>query len=340
MIRSHIRGQVRPFVYLLLAALTIAFACIASAAQAAPKDGAGSAAGASQTLPEHLDRQEVFRRIAIYEDMARRADSLRLDHRTMTKIYRNLGVLYEVAGMIPKAEAATRRAIELMKDGPQNDLAEEFNNLSSIHGLMGDLRQSEKDQMQALAIREKIGDSLGLALTWTDLAGLYYQERQFKKALEYAQKSYDVLAARTGMMPSDHIAVLQTMAFALCGARQCGQAVPIMKQAVEESKSAFGADSLSAAAEGFGLGYVYWQSGDAAQAAEWMQRSLARMKIDLGWGAPLYVKSVEQYAQLLRNTGRREEADNAENEVRRIESVVDARTLNTPSGRFLARGLH
>ena len=339
MIRSHVCVPIHFSFHLLLSALAIAPVCIASHAQPDSTASAQIVAGVSGApLPELLDRQEVFRRIGIYEDAARRAGSLHLDHQSMIKLYRNLGVLYEMADMIPNSEAATQRAIELMKDGPQDELAEEFNNLSVIHGLMGDLRRSEKDQMRALAIREKIGDPVGIALTWTDMAGVYCQERQFKKALEYARKSYDVLAKRTDMKPTNHAAVLQVMAFALCGARQCSEAVPIMKQAVDESKSAFGPDSLSAAAQGFALGYLYWQSGDTADAAEWMRRSLTRMKTELGWGAPLYVKSIRQYARFLHQTGQREEASNAESEVRRIESVVDARTLTTRGGELLSSG--
>src|SRR5262249_39971994 len=152
--------------------------------------------------------------------------------------------LYEMAGMYPRAETAMRRAIERMNDGPQDDLAEAFNELSTLHSVIGNLRQSERDQAQALAAREKAGDPVGIALTWQDMASLYYRERQYKKALEYAQKSYDVLADRTDLEPANRIAVLQTMAFALCATRQCSKAISIMKESVEESRNAFGADSL------------------------------------------------------------------------------------------------
>lgn len=324
----------------LLTLFTLALACAPSHPQSSQPADTQTASAVSRAALEFPDKQDVLRRIAVFEDFARNANSLHIDHQDLIKVYKNLGVLYELAGTFPKSVAATERVIDLMKDGPQNELAEQYNVLSSIHGLMGDVRQSEKDEMHALAIREKIGDPVGIALTWTDIAGLYCQENHYKKALEFAQKSYDVLASHAGMDPTNHVAVLQTFAFALCGTHQCSKGVPVMKTALEESKSAFGPDSLSAAAQGFALGYVYWKNGDTAKAAEMMRVSLALMKTYIGWGAPLYVNSMKQYAQFLHQAGEPEEARNTESEIHTIQSMVDARTLTTRGAEFLSPGKH
>src|SRR5579862_4989471 len=309
MIRSTLRVPIRAHGRLPLYCLLVLFpAVLAFAALHAESGQAANAQKSLHTVPELLDKDEILRRISVFEDLARRADSLHIDQQSLIKIYRNLATLYYLAGMMPGAEAATQRAIELMKDGTQEELADEYNLLSSIHGLLGNFKQAEKDQMQALAVREKIGDPLGVALTWTDMADIYTQERKYKKALEYAQKSYDVLANHTDIKPTNHIAVLQTMAFALCNTGRCGKGVQIMEQVVEESKLAFGADSVSAAAQGFELGYLYWKNGDNVDASEWMARCLKREQADLSWGAPLYVNSMRQYDQFLHQTGQREEA--------------------------------
>ena len=338
MTRSLTCSMSRSLMRSLLTAFTIALACAATQGETDKAALSQLSADASVRPTETLDKQEVFRRIGIYEDIARNADSLHLDRSMTINVYKNLGGLYEMAGMYPRAEAAMKRALEWMKDGPQDDLAEELHQFSTLHSIMGNLRQSEKDQAQALAVREKIGDPVGIALTWIDMAAIYYQGRQYKKALEYAQKSYDVLGNRTDLKPSNHIAVLQTMAFILCGSRQCGKAIPIMREAVDESRNAFGPDSLSAAAQGFALGYVYWQSGDTADAGEWMRRSLPHMKVEVGWGQLIYINGMRGYARFLRETGQREAASIAESEVHRIESVVDARTLTTRGGEFLSAG--
>jgi len=337
-IRVPICKETRHFVHLLFAALTMTLACAVLRAQSGPAPNSHISTIGSEPVAEELDRQEVLRRVEFFENLVRNAATLHIDHQNLIKVYKNLGVLYNAAGMIPKAAVATQRAIELMSDGPKDELAEEFNRLSMTHSLLGNLKQAEKDQQQALVIRKEIGDPLGVALTWTDMASTYLQDRHYKKASEYARKSYDILGNRTDIEPTDHIAVLQVMASALCGMKRCSEAVPIMKRAVEESKSAYGIDSLSAAIEGFGLGVIFWNEGDNIDAADWMRRSLARMKVNLGWGAPVYVSAVKQYAQFLYQTGQSQEASNAESEVRHIESILDARTVVTRGEEFLSQG--
>lgn len=327
--------------YCFLAFLSMAVACAALDAQSSETAGAQTLSDvSSQRSPEFPDKREVFRRIGVFEDLARNANSLHIDHADLIRVYKNLGILYDLAGMFPESAAATRRLIDLIKDGPQNEVAEQYNILSTIHGLMGDLRQAEKDETKALTIRERIGDPLGIALTWSDIAGLYCEEHHYKKALQFAQKGYDVLGNRTDMIPFNHVAVLQTEAIALCGAHQCRNGLPIMQRALEESEAAFGPNSLSAAAQGFALGWVYWKNGDSTEAAEWMRTSLALMKSYVGWGAPVYVNSMRQYAQFLHQAGERDEARNAESEIHTIQSIVDARTLTTGRTEFLSPEKH
>lgn len=339
MIRFPIRVPIRFLAYFLLAILAVNAASLASPAQT----NAAVSAQTPTTLPPPalgpLDRQELLRRIGIYEDEAREAGAAHASHETLAGIYRNLGNLYGDVGMYPTAEASSRRAIEWMKDGPQDQLAEEINHLSALHILMGKMREAEKDEMQALAICEKMGDPVGVALTWTHLSTLYYKEGQMKKSLEYAEKAYSVLADLKGLKASDRLGVLESVTFALCANHQCTQAIPIMKDAVAQAQTAYGEDSLSAGLASYVLGYVYWQCGDKTDAAEWMARGIKRMKVDLGWGHPLYVNAMAQYAKLLREAGQREEASNAENEVHRMQSVVDARTMTPRGDAFLSSGV-
>lgn len=313
----------------MLVAGAITLACAAAPAQTDSTVRDQSLSSFSDQPAKPFDRQELFRRIGIYEGIARQAEAEHASRETLAGTYVNLGLLYENVGMLPNAEKSTRRAIEFMKNGSQTQLAEEINRLSLLHTNMGKTRESEQEHMQALAICETIHDSACTTLTWTHLATLYYKERQMKKSLEYAGKAYSALAQLPELKASDRIAVLQTMAFALCGNHQCAQAVPVMKDAVAQADKAYGEDSLSAGLDYFLLGYVYWQSKDMPDAAKWMERGIDRMKVDLGWGQPLYVHSMEQYARFLRETGQREAAMDAENEVHRIQSVVDARTLTT-----------
>ena len=57
-----------------------------------------------------------------------------------------------------------RRAIALMKNGPQDQLALELGQLGVLHVQMGDISQADRDEMQALRSREAVGDAIGIAL--------------------------------------------------------------------------------------------------------------------------------------------------------------------------------
>jgi putative component of toxin-antitoxin plasmid stabilization module len=137
---------------------------------------------------------------------------------------------------------------------------------------------------------------------------------------------------------ADRIVVRQTLAYALCGLKECGQAIPILKDAIEMEKSSYGADSLMV-----GTGYLSSRihilaNGDMEDAAELMARGTARMKVDLGWGHTIYLNAMTQYARFLRQRGQKEAAATAEREIKIANAVVDARSLTTSSSAFAAAG--
>src|SRR5260370_8351437 len=91
--------------------------------------------------------------------------------------------------MYLKAVEAVQREIALLRDGTQEELAEEIGQLGMLHVAMGNLRHAERDEVQALRIREALGDPLGGALTEDDLADAYDEGREFKRAADYAEKT-------------------------------------------------------------------------------------------------------------------------------------------------------
>ena len=280
-------------------------------------------------------KPELMRRISLYEDAERSAERTHPGMESMLKIYQNLAALYEDAGMYARSEDQMHREIAMLRSGPQDELAAAIGHLGVLHIAMGDLRQAEKEGLEALGVRQRVGDPVGIALAWCDLADVYIKQKQFKKALDYAQRAMTVLADDPKVDVGDRVGVRQTLAYALCGLKECGQAIPMLKDAVELEKSSYGGKSLLTGTGWFLLGYAYWQNGDMADAAEWMGRGTARMKVELGWGHILYVNAVTQYAKFLRQRGQVEEAMSEERELRQMLSVVDARTLTASSSAFM-----
>jgi tetratricopeptide (TPR) repeat protein len=319
---------------LLLGLLIIALAGAVTASQQS------AASSPQQNAPARPDKPEVLRQIALYEAEARSGEAAHNDPERMAKIYVALGILYADAGMYLKSEDATRRAIALMKNGPQGELADEFGLLAVLHVVMGEIGQAERDEMRAMQARQAQGDPLGIALTEDDLAGLYNEERKFKKALDYAQKAFAALADRTDVSAVDRIAVRETLGFALIGTRSCEQGIAMLKDGLDLSNISLGADSVKQGYAEYVLGFGYWHCGNRDQAAAWMGHGTTRMsmKADFGWDRGIYVNAMSQYARFLRETGQQEAAVAAETVVHQAQSVVDANALTGRAEGFRSTG--
>ncbi|HEX9201301.1 MAG TPA: tetratricopeptide repeat protein [Acidobacteriaceae bacterium] len=322
----------------LTTVLTIGLAGAPANCQQADAGAPQTLSGISKSEADFSSRAELTRRIGLYETAERDAEAAHVDMQSMLKIYSSLAALYEDAAMYAKSEALMRREIAMLQNGPQRELAEAIGHLAVLHIAMGDFRQAEKDELEAMQVRQSVGDPMGTALTWNDLADIYIKERKFKPALDYAQRAMKVLADDPKVDPADRIIVRQTLAYALCGLKQCAQAIPLLKDAVEMEKTTYGADSLLVGNGTFLLGYVYWQNGDMEDAATLMARGTARMKVDLGWGHVVYLDAMNEYARFLRQRGQKEAAASAEREIKMANSVVDVNSLGTRQSAFVPAG--
>src|SRR5260370_875341 len=229
--------------------------------------------------------------------------------------------------MYLKAVEAVQREIALLRDGTQEELAEEIGQLGMVHVAMGNLRQAERDEVQALRIREALGDPLGVALTEDDLADAYDEGREFKRAADYAEKAFAILSNRPDVSATDRVLVRLRLGFALTGMRSCEQGIGILKDALELARNSLGADDLMVGDTEYELGFGYWHCGDRDHAAEWLERGTSHMKAAFGWDRTTYLNAMSHYARFLRENGQLEAADSAEAIVHQAEAVVDARSL-------------
>jgi tetratricopeptide (TPR) repeat protein len=288
--------------------------------------------GASLDDSVFADRAELLRRIALYETALQQAKEVHSPIETLVKLNLHLGAMYGDLAMYPRAEQAMQRAIALLRGGPESELAEAISNLALLHVVMGEMHGAEKEGLEALRIRERVAEPVAIALSWSQMAALYLRRHEYKKAVEFGQKAFGVLGGDTGIDPSEWIGVRFTVARALCESGDSAKAIPMIQQSIETAKVAYGKDSLPEGIGGYLLGYAYWHTGDMTGAAEWMERGTTRMKVELGWGHPMYVEALGKYALFLRGRGQLEAAAVVEREVRQAEAVVDVRSLPQHTG--------
>ena len=284
-----------------------------------------------QPVTEILSGAELTRRIGVYEAAARGAESAHVSDATVANIYARLATLHEDAGMYERAEADLEHAISLLRGNVEwrDQLAENLNSLGLLHGETGKLREAQKEELEALRIRESLGGSLEIARSWNSLSGLYFKEHKYAISRDFAQRSLDEFSVNNQADAVDRITSRLYLSMALCYTKDCPSAVPLLKDAIDMAKTTFRPNDYPVGVGKFLLGFAYWKSGDAAKASEYMQEGTAIMKEQLGWRHPTYLNAVGQYARFLRENKRVEEAEAIELQIRQAEGVVDVHSIQT-----------
>jgi tetratricopeptide (TPR) repeat protein len=238
--------------------------------------------------------------------------------------------MYADLAMYPRAEEAIRRGITLLRqdtESKQGELAAAIEDMAMLHGTMGDLTKGEKEGQEALKIRLKLGERGAIGASYRQLATLYLKRREFKRSVEFGQRALDAIGDDPRVNTEDWIAVRFTIGRALCEIGRCGRAIPLLQQAVEQAKVAYGEQSLPVGMGCYQLGYTYWRDGEIVDAARWLERGTALMKVELGWGHPVYINALRDYAKFLRQHGTTEAAAVVEREVRQADVKVDVSTM-------------
>jgi tetratricopeptide (TPR) repeat protein len=281
-------------------------------------------------------KQELLRRIALAESIVRRAESAHLGNAELSKAYLQLGLLYQDAAQLGRSEEALKRAVSLLRQSPSpgEDQAAALAQLGSLHVAMWKLRESEKECLEALEIRKKLGDPLHLAQSRINLAVLYLAKQKYEKAKDLARQAEAELITNQRAEVVERIEARLTLAEAMCYLKDCPSAIPLLRAALDDARSTLQPEDFPVGMSNFLLGYAYWKSGDMSRAEEYLRRGTALMNTQLGWGHPTYVSALRQYAQFLHENREPESASVIERRIRQAEAVVDVHSIQTSNGMF------
>ena len=300
----------------------------------------GQAAGQGSQSSPTIYKQTMERQITLFEEAVRKNEADHAADVKLGRLYSQLGLLYEAVGLWNRSESAFGRAVALFRrDGASNaELATALADTGSMHNAMGKMRESEKEEKEALQIRETLNDQLQIARSRGDLAALAVAQQKYERGRDLAQQAVAEFITNPKAQPSDLITARYILALAYCHLKDYAQAIPLLAKATEDAQI----KAKSELTVGFGeflLGYAYWRSGDAASANGHMGEGIARMKSELGWGHPSYLNALSYYAKFLRDTKHVEMAEATEREIRRAQSTVDVRALDTRTGMAAFNGL-
>ncbi len=287
-------------------------------------------------------KQELVRQIALQEETVRKAEAAHATDVELARRYVRLGVSYANLTQWARSEAAMEHAVSLVRHVPEpsEELAEVLTQLGSLHLAMGKLRESEKEELEGLKLREKLGDHLQIARSWNDMGELYLAQKKFEKARDVAQKAVAEVVANKQADVFDRTVARSVLSMAMCYLKDCPSTIPLLKDAIEEAKAKMRPDDFPIGLVDFLLGYAYWKSGNISEAGQHLQDGTSAMNRQLGWGHPAYLNALKQYERFLREDRQVEAADVIQHRVRQAEAVVDVHSIQTAQGVLGIDGLH
>jgi tetratricopeptide (TPR) repeat protein len=286
-------------------------------------------------------KQNLMRRIALAEAAVRQAEAAHESNAVLSRAYVQLGLCYQSAAQWGRAEAALDHAVSLRRQLFESgaDLASALSQLATLHVMMGKLRESEREEQEALKLRQNIGDPLQIARSRNDLAILYLAKQKYERARDLARQAEAEIDKNGRADVFDRVTARVTLAEALCDLKDCPSAISLLKAALDEAKAMLHPYDFPVGLSNFLLGYAYWKSGNMSEAEEFMKAGTDQMSVQLGWGHPAYVRALTFYAQFLHENRQVEAANIVERRIRQAEAVVDVHSIQTAQGMFGISGL-
>jgi hypothetical protein len=301
-------GAYRPYLYLrvsflLLTALSLSV-CVAGAQTPEPQSAAAQV------------------RIARALELVQVAEQQHRPVEERGALWAQLASEYQYAAEFLKAEEAYNKSLHLLKTAPaaKAEYAATLGSLATLYLLYGHVDEAESIRKQALAVREKLGNSFDIGLSRIHLANVAIARRQFKKAERLALRGMEEMESSSNPPRAGILSGLITVTYAHCLRGHCGEGLTSAQQALAFANSNFVPDS---AAVGFALetlGFAEWKTGAGQEAEKAMLRGIQIMRTTLVPADPRLRGALQQYGDYLIASNRRVEAQEIHEEVERLTS--------------------
>jgi tetratricopeptide (TPR) repeat protein len=296
--------------------VTFPLACLLLLAATANRSDAQQQS--EQSKPE-TGRPALQRRIEVRLTALVAKENAHASNREVGYLWSRLGDDYSQAGEFGNAESAFNHAIESFSKEPGNrDLyARALDQLGALYRVYGRIPEALNCRRKALALREKLGDPLQLALSQSHLAELALISNKYKEAFRGADSAYRQMSGMENAHKGDLLSALLVRTYAKCGLRRNAECLSDAQQALALSRSAFAEDSLPVGAALMALSSAQLDNGAAEEAEGSARRALSALKTELASNDPRVVFAMHQDRDCLLALHRKEEA-------RKIDAQVSA----------------
>jgi tetratricopeptide (TPR) repeat protein len=234
---------------------------------------------------------------------------------------------YQRQGDYPRSESALVNVLRCQQQSlPANDLriAVTVGNLGELKRLQRQFRAAETLLKDAVAMHETAGGTAHLALgtSLLSLASVYKDRKQYQLAEPLVRRAMQILDLTAGPGSREAAAALNTLAVLHAELGDFDTAERYLRRAIARRQD--WPPDVSTATVQYNMGKVLLETGRAAEAEDWLFRALELRSRLLGPQHPATRLSLEAYADLLRRTGRKEEA-------RRIRAQIKQKKATRPA---------
>ncbi len=267
-----------------------------------------------------VDRGELLQAKAIYRTASKEAQNAGDDLRAGA-VLQNLGRLLEREGRMLEAEKAYARAVDALTRAGRDDrlLVRATAGLSAIYIQNGQYSKAEAMVRRALA-ENRAGAPPDKATLFGNLGVILIQKHQFEEAEQVLRNTArmclnaaDTETNEVGAIAVANLAGLQV----LIG--HGDDAIASYRQAITMMEMIPNAAPATLAGTLCDFALIQARVGDRATAARLYEKAIAVAEARLGPIHPVLGKSLERYAELLRETGNRSEARRLSTMARRIQ---------------------
>lgn len=239
-------------------------------------------------------------------------------------LWLKLGNRYQDQLDLASAEDAFVHALRLLQAlGTQAAYADALDGLGSVYMEMGRLSEAPACLKKSLAIYETLQDHARAAAVHDALAMIFLDEKQFREAEEESAKGLAELQWLAMPNVEELASAYLTHSYAVCYQGRCEEALKDTSRAMEIVKGKLAANSVDVAAVWRARGLAEWKAGFPAEGERSMEEALRIVHSRTDWPTLLRVSGevgvLRQYAALLKESNRKQEAKQVEAQIALVE---------------------
>lgn len=217
-----------------------------------------------------------------------------------------LAVMQQNMARYKDSARSYRRAISLLSRQRPAALADAIDDMGTMYAQQRRFSKAERLEQEALQLREKDNDRVGIGLSWMHLAMVSLGLHDLTNASTLAEMAVGRLVKerkeQSAVTPEEKMTALIYLSQVRCAQHNYAAALGYLAQAREVAVARYPPVSLPVAYIDYLLGYAHWRTGDMEIAAKQMKAGTTGMRALLSWGHPTYVEAMKQYKAFLRQS--------------------------------------